>query len=120
MHELSLAESVVRIACEHAAGRPVVKVELKVGHLRQVVPDSLDFAWEMVTQGTALDGAELQIEYVAASARCKACGDEAELTAFPARCDACGSMDVDVSGGDELLVETLELEEDQALARTGG
>ncbi len=38
MHELSIAESVVAIACRHAAGRPVARVELKVGHLRQVVP----------------------------------------------------------------------------------
>src|SRR5829696_5735720 len=120
MHELSIADAVREIVERNARGRSVARVELKVGHLRQVVPDSLDFAWELVTQGTALDGAGLQIEYVAASARCRACGDEAELTAFPARCDACGSLDVEVSGGDELLVEALELEEDEALARTGG
>ena len=45
MHELSIAESVVRIALAHANGRPVAKVELKVGHLRQVVPAALAFAW---------------------------------------------------------------------------
>jgi hydrogenase nickel incorporation protein HypA/HybF len=120
MHELSIAAAVKEIAERNARGRPVACVDLKVGHLRQVVPASLDFAWDLVTQGTALDGAELRIEYVPARTRCRACGAEAELRDFPARCGACGSMDVDVNGGDELLVEALELEEQQELTRTGG
>ena len=107
------------IAERHANGRRVEKVELRIGHLRQVVPASLEFAWELVTQGTTLDGAELQIEYVPATARCESCGTEAELQAFPARCGACGSLDVDIRGGDELLVDALELEE-EALTRSGG
>jgi Zn finger protein HypA/HybF involved in hydrogenase expression len=40
MHELAIAESVLEIACRHAAGRRVTKIELRVGHLRQVVPSS--------------------------------------------------------------------------------
>jgi hydrogenase nickel incorporation protein HypA/HybF len=95
-------------------------VELRIGHLRQVVPASLEFAWELVTQGTTLDGAELAIEYVPATARCRSCGTASELQAFPARCGACGSFDVDVEGGDELLVDALELEEQEALTRSGG
>ena len=50
MHELSIAESIVRIADAHAAGRRVTKVEVKVGHLRQVVPSALEFAFELVAQ----------------------------------------------------------------------
>ena len=42
MHELSIAEAVVEIAFRHAAGRKVSKVELKVGHLRQVVPQEAE------------------------------------------------------------------------------
>jgi hydrogenase nickel incorporation protein HypA/HybF len=61
MHELSIAESVVGIASRHAAGRRVYKVELRVGHLRQVVPSALEFAFELVAQGTSLEGAELVI-----------------------------------------------------------
>ena len=120
MHELSIADAVREIVERNARGRRVVTVELRIGHLRQVVPDSLEFAWQLVTSGTALDGAELKTDYVAASAQCNGCGNETDLTAFPACCGACGSPDVEVSGGDELLVEALELEEDEALARTGG
>jgi hydrogenase nickel incorporation protein HypA/HybF len=120
MHELSIADAVREIVERNARGRRVVSVELKVGHLRQVVPDSLGFAWQLVTEGTALDGAGLKTDYVAASAHCGACGSDTELTAFPALCQACGSLDVEVSGGDELLVEALVLEENEALAGTGG
>ena len=57
MHELAIAQSVVAIADRHADGRRVASVQLKVGHLRQVVPSALTFAFELVAEGTALEGA---------------------------------------------------------------
>jgi hydrogenase nickel incorporation protein HypA/HybF len=119
MHELSIADAVVTIASRHAAGRRVARVDLKVGHLRQVVPDSLAFAFELVSAGTELEGAELVIEEVPADVRCNACAAETVLKEFPAHCAACGALDVEVTGGDELLVEALELD-DHALTATGG
>ena len=118
MHELSIAESVVGIADRHAAGRRVYKVELKVGHLRQVVPSALEFAFELVAQGTSLEGAELAIEDVPAAGVCRACGTESVMTAFPLRCSRCGDVDLEVVSGEELLVDSLELEE--PLTTTGG
>ena len=111
MHELAIAEALVRIAEAHADGRPVARVEVEVGHLRQVVPDSLRFAFELVTAGTALDGAELAIEEVPAAGRCRACGADGDLPGFPLLCVGCGSADVEVRRGEELRVVALELEE---------
>ncbi|HTA14435.1 MAG TPA: hydrogenase maturation nickel metallochaperone HypA, partial [Solirubrobacteraceae bacterium] len=71
MHELSIAQAIADVAARHADGRRVVRVEVRVGHLRQVVPDSLDFAFGLVTQGTALHGAELAITQVGAAGRCR-------------------------------------------------
>ncbi len=118
MHELSIAESIVRIADRHAAGRRVTKVELKVGHLRQVVPSALEFAFELVAQGTAVEGAELTMQEVPAAGVCRRCGSESLLEGFPFACAACGGLDLEVIQGEELLVDSLELEE--ALARSGG
>jgi hydrogenase nickel incorporation protein HypA/HybF len=112
MHELSIADAVVTIASRHAAGRKVTRVELKVGHLRQVVPDSLMFAFELVSAGTELEGAELVIEEVPALVRCSGCGAETVLEEFPAHCGECGGLNVEVMGGEELLVDALELEEE--------
>ncbi len=111
MHELSIAESVVRIAEQHAAGRPVAAVELKVGHLRQVVPSALAFAFELVAQGTCVEGAELVMEEIPAGGRCRGCGTESELDGFPLLCPRCGSWDLELLRGEELLVDALELED---------
>jgi hydrogenase nickel incorporation protein HypA/HybF len=113
MHELSIAEAIADVATRHAAGRRVAKVEVRVGHLRQVVPASLDFAFGLVTQGTALDGAELAITHVPAAGRCRACGAESVMEDFPLCCARCGGLDVDVLAGEELLVDALELEEEK-------
>jgi hydrogenase nickel incorporation protein HypA/HybF len=113
MHELSIAQAIVDVAIRHAAGRRVVKVEVQVGHLRQVVPDSLQFAFSLVTQGTALDGAALEIEHVPAAGRCRECGAESAMEDFPLSCAACGGLDVEVFAGEELLIDALELEEEE-------
>jgi hydrogenase nickel incorporation protein HypA/HybF len=118
VHELSIANSIVRVVERHAAGRTVTRVEIKVGHLRQVVPSALEFAFELVAEGTCAEGAELVLHEVRAAGVCRNCGAESELPAFPLRCSACGSFDVDVIRGEELLVDSLELEE--ALATIGG
>ncbi len=118
MHELSIAEAVVRIATQHADGRPVAKVELKVGHLRQVVPSALEFAFELVAQGTVVEGAELDMEVVPAAGICRSCAAESVLADFPLQCARCQSLNVQVIRGEELLVDSLELEDE--LSTTNG
>ena len=118
MHELSIAEAIVAIAERHAAGRRVARVEVKVGHLRQVVPSALEFAFGLVTDGTALEGAELALEVVPAEGRCLDCGATTVLTDFPLQCSRCGGFALDVLRGEELLVDALELEE--AVMTKGG
>ncbi len=111
MHELSIAESVVRIARNQADGRRVVKVQMKVGHLRQVVPSALAFSFELVAEGTPVEGAELEMEEVPAAGLCRECGAESELRSFPLQCRACEGSELKILCGEELLVESLELEE---------
>ena len=118
MHELALADAIVRICCDHARGRPVTGVEVKVGRLRQVVPSALEFAFGPVAEGTEVEGAELQMEVVPAAGRCRSCGAESALPGFPLQCPGCGSFDLEVIRGEELLVDALEL--DDALSTNGG
>jgi len=118
MHELSIAQAVVEIASRHARGRRVHRVELKVGHLRQVVPSALEFGFELVAQGTPLEGAELAIQDIPATGNCRACGRRNVMSEFPLRCPDCGGIDVAVLSGEELQVDSLELEEYE-MATTG-
>ena len=93
MHELAIAGSIAAIAERHAAGRRVTRVEVHVGHLRQVVPSALEFAFELVVRDTVLEGAELALVEVPAAGRCRACGAEGRLDGFPFTCRACGGWD---------------------------
>jgi hydrogenase nickel incorporation protein HypA/HybF len=120
MHELSIADAIVRIATRAAGGRRVARVDLKVGHLRQVVPSALEFGFELVARDSPVEGAVLSIEEVPALGRCRRCGQETELPDFPLRCGACGDLDVEVIGGEELLVDSLELEDVKEMSMTNG
>ena len=111
MHELSIADALLGIALRHADGRRIESVEVKVGHLRQVVPDALLFAWTLVADGTAAQEAELIIEEIPAAGVCRGCGTQSEWDAFPLACRACGSIDVELVRGAELLVDALTMEE---------
>ena len=114
MHELSIAAAIADVARRHAGGRRVARVELKVGHLRQVVPRALTFAWELVGRDMVLEGSELLIEEMPARGRCRACGATGPLPGFPLACSACGGFDLEVVAGEELLVEALELDDEPA------
>ena len=111
MHELSVSAAVVDTAVRHAAGRPVTVVRLRVGALRQVVPDSLDFYFGIVSRDTVCEGARLEQELIEVRLCCSDC--EAEWTVdVPAfRCPSCAGAEVDVVTGNELEVESIDVQE---------
>ncbi len=108
MHELSICTSIAAIVGDHAAGRTVEEVHLDIGHLRQVVPETLEYSWELVVDGTPLAGSRLVVNHVPATIECRSCSASTTIDAPVFRC-ACGSTEVDVTSGDELLVRSLEL-----------
>jgi hydrogenase nickel incorporation protein HypA/HybF len=120
LHELAIAESIVGISARHADGRRVTKVYLKVGHLRQVVPSALAFGFGLVAQGTPVEGAELEVQQIPAAGLCRDCGEETRLESFPLQCRACGGFDLEILQGEELFVESLEMEEAPASRMTDG
>lgn len=116
MHELSIAEAVLAIVAEHAGGRAVERVHVRVGHLRQVSPPALEFAFRLLAAGTPVDGAELVLEEVPAVLRCRRCGSHTTAAGFPLRCVACGDLHPDVVAGEELCVESLEVTQEPLVA----
>jgi hydrogenase nickel incorporation protein HypA/HybF len=108
MHEMAITQSVVDAVCEHAAGRRVHSVRLVVGALCAVVPDSMQFCFELATQGTAADGARLDLDVQPGMARCRTCADEFELPDPILLCH-CGSADVEVLAGRDLKILSMEV-----------
>jgi hydrogenase nickel incorporation protein HypA/HybF len=116
VHELSLSSAIVNTVVKHAAGRRVTVVDLRVGQLRQVVPETLEFYFGFVARDTVCEGAQLEQELVPARLRCGDCGNCWEVD-FPVfRCPACGSAGAAVESGDEFEVESIEVEETECIA----
>jgi len=111
MHELSLARSVEHIVTRAAGGRRVTVVEIVVGELRQVVPDTLRRCWDLTVETTDLAGAQLRVRSIPAVISCQECGATTRLAEVPImRCATCGSQAVRLVSGEEFLVTTIELE----------
>ncbi len=108
MHELAIAESVVEAVLDKTGDHRVTIVRLTIGRLAGVVPEALRFSFELVTMGTPLEGAMLEIEQPAGEAHCRACGQEFALPDLVLLCP-CGSADVEVVAGQELLVSSVEV-----------
>ena len=116
MHELALARAILATAAERAEGGRVVTVEVSVGALRQVVPDTLAFNFEVLARGSACDGATLEQRLVPARLRCQ-CGAEWELDEPSFLCPVCEGGCTEVIRGQELRVESIEIEEEPCTAQ---
>jgi hydrogenase nickel incorporation protein HypA/HybF len=116
MHELSIAESIADSVRQHAAlrgGRRVRRIGVRVGDTSGVNAEALDFCFAIVVRGTDLEGAALDLERVPVRFRCEACGHEFEPAEFDPRCPACGVERGRLSGGDELSLAYLELDDEE-------
>lgn len=113
MHEASIARDVIetvedRIARGQLSGK-VEAVCLRVGRLTAVVPDNLRFMFRVLSEGTALEGARLEIEHVPVRGRCRDCKAEFEISEVYFRCPGCGSAEVEILSGSELMLDAVEV-----------
>jgi hydrogenase nickel incorporation protein HypA/HybF len=113
VHELSIATAVLNTAVKHAGGRRVSVVSVRTGQMRQVVPESLQFYWGIVARDTVCEGAELQLDEIAAELRCEDCGHAWEPLIPAFHCPRCGGTAVMIAAGDELEVDYIEVEQEE-------
>jgi hydrogenase nickel incorporation protein HypA/HybF len=111
VHELSVCDAIVNTASKRAEGRPVTQVTVRIGHLRQVVPDALQFGWEVLTDATALQGCTLVIEQVPATVSCLDCAAESTLDLPVLMCGSCGSFEVKLLTGEEFQIVSMDVAE---------
>jgi hydrogenase nickel incorporation protein HypA/HybF len=110
MHELGISRNIVAIVSEAARGRRVRRVTLEVGKLSGVMPDAIVFCFEAAAQGTAVEGAALEVREIEGRAHCVSCGAEFPVATLLTAC-ACGSRRLTHVAGQELNIRTMELEE---------
>ncbi|NOX38749.1 MAG: hydrogenase maturation nickel metallochaperone HypA [Calditrichaeota bacterium] len=114
MHEMSVAQSIVQIVEEvlqEQKAHRVLKVVVRIGELVAVVPESLQFCYRAITEGTELGDSELVIQTVPVRAVCQACGREFSPETPFFICPFCESTRVHLLQGQELQVSELEVEE---------
>lgn len=113
MHELGIMTGVmdaVNRSAEQAGALKVLKVTLSIGEMTEAIEDSLRFAFEVLTEGTNSEGAELVINMVKPKSRCLDCGNVYEHDRFHMACDACGSFATELIGGRELQIDSIEVD----------
>lgn len=113
MHEMSLAENMLRIIEDAAHQQGFTRVRtvwLEIGQLACVELESLRFGFDVVTRGSIAEQARLEIVETAGQGHCEKCARDFPLTALYEACPECGRYDVKVTGGDEMRVKELEVE----------
>jgi hydrogenase nickel incorporation protein HypA/HybF len=111
MHELSIAQSIVDILNDqmkiHNLSR-IESVSLRIGALRAVVVESLSFSFNVLTSGSPLEGARLEVEEVPLRGRCMECGQEVTLETWMDDCPHCRGARMEIVSGKELDIVAIE------------
>src|SRR3990172_1832280 len=113
MHELAVTESILNIALRHAEQAHATRVtdlHLVIGRLSSIVDDSVQFYWDMISQGTICEGARLHFERTPATLLCLDCNTTYTLAGELTGCPQCGGEHVTVTGGDEFRLDSIEVE----------
>ena len=113
MHELSICENILAAvleAAKNAGATKIVRVRVKHGELRAIVPDIMGHYFEFLAKDTIAAGAKLDMETVKAAAKCKSCGEKYAVAEFNFKCPACGKDEPELITGMELLLEDIEVE----------
>ena len=113
MHELGMVTGVVesvRQAAEANHADKVLKVSLSVGEMTEAIEDSLRFAFEVLTERTMSEGAELEINMVKPRSLCLDCGAEYEHDRFHMVCPECGGYNTKLLAGRELQIDSIEVD----------
>lgn len=103
-----MTQSVVEAIVDKIGDVPVAAVRLEIGALSGVVADSVRFCFELVAQGTGLEGARLDIDQPPGRAYCRTCGDAFGLS-DPIMLCACGSADLAITDGEQLRIVSVEV-----------
>ncbi len=115
MHELYLAEQIIkgvlRSLPQEVMPIAVRRVEVEVGKLDAVVPETLSFNFEIIRNRFEMPYAELVINEKEVLCRCENCGYEFSLE-FPVFiCPQCGGFKVSVLQGQGLRLMKVEIED---------
>jgi hydrogenase nickel incorporation protein HypA/HybF len=113
MHEMSIAQNILEIVDEYMAREPAAKlleVVVEIGEMVAVVPDSLNFCYDVLVEDSKYQDSKLIINILPLRGSCISCGHEFKIENYNFNCPSCHSLDLQVQGGQELRITHLEVE----------
>lgn len=113
MHELSVAHAVVSTVVD-ALPSPesrVTQIRLRIGLLSGIMPQALEFAYDVAVEGTPLADAVLVIERAPVVIECPTCGAQELPDAKHFVCPRCDAPCGDVIGGKEMEILDITLDD---------
>lgn len=112
MHEMSVAESVLRSILAEARKQKAKPTAAKIscGVLNTINDEALFFAFEVIAKGTACEAIKLDVEHKPIEARCKQCEQKFEFDVASAKCNNCGGEDFELLPDAPLILEEIEFE----------
>lgn len=116
MHEMSLMSELFKIIQEYVSEYNLSKVSrvmLKIGEMTCVEDSSLEYTFHLFARGTEVEGAELVLKRIDAVCECQFCGERYKVDYTDKLCPACRNYNYNLISGDELLLESLEGEEEE-------
>ena len=108
MHELGLCEAIVGAVEQRAGDREVARVRVQVGRLHHVHPEAFEQSFAIAAMGGVAGDAQAELVLLPVRSRCLTCGAVAEGDEVPLACATCGAVDIELTGGNELLLESIE------------
>ena len=114
MHELSIAQNMIEIVKDHAEklhATRVSEVELDIGTISGVIPETLEFALDIAVKGTIMEGAKIKMNIFNAKAKCLSCEKDFEVEDIYTLCPHCSSLQFDIIQGKELKVKSIKIED---------
>ena len=114
MHELAVTESMLEIALRHAKehnARRITDIHLVLGQWSSMVDDSIQFYWDIISNGTIAKGASLHFRRVPVLLTCQDCGKEYQPASEEFACPECGGTHAKVKTGEEFHLEAIEVDD---------
>ena len=112
MHELSIMQSVLEVVRENAECSNIGKVnklKLVIGKSTMIMPDSLQFCFEALSQDDLFRGAVLEIEEKETIINCLNCKERfIQEEDYCFLCPGCGSNQVEIIQGREMYIDYYE------------
>ena len=113
MHELAITEGIIHAAVPEAekyGAKRILSINLKIGELSGVLPECIQYYFDIASRGTIAENARLVVEKIPATIHCPDCGYDGIVDRKKIRCPGCGGINYKLTGGQEYFVDSLEAE----------